>query len=99
VKGIFFFSLPGELIRKVNFTDIPEVNIFYTSAGFHFQNVELNGNNYLLGPAITPNEFTKMEQDYYKTRKSISMIDLDSGKIEGIINLEPDSRFFDGKVY
>jgi len=99
VKGIFYFGLDGELLRKVNFSDVPEVNIFYTSAGFHFQNVSLKGNDYLLGPAITHNDFTKMEQDYYKTRKSISMINLDSGNFEGIINLEPDSRFFDGKVY
>lgn len=99
IRGIFYFGLDGEMILKVNFTDIPEVNIFYTNAGFHFQNMELEGKNYLLGPSLTPNAFSKIEQEYYKTRKSISMIDLDSGKIEGIINLEPDSRFFDGNAY
>ncbi len=98
-KGIFFYSLDGEMIKKVNYATIPEVNIFYSASGFHFQNVQFDGIDYLLGPSLTPNEFTKMEQGYYKTRKSISMIDLDSGKIGGIINLEPDSRFFDGKVY
>ena len=99
VKGIFYFDLEGQMLNKITYTDVPEVNIFYSSAGFHFQNIELNGKNYLLGPSLTPNEFTKMEQDYYKTRKSISMIDLDSGNIKGMINLDSDSRFFDGKVY
>ncbi len=99
LKGLFFYSLEGEMLRKVNFADIPEVQMFYSSPGFHFQQVQLDMVAYVLGGALTPNAFTKMDPEYYKERKSLSLIDLDSGRIEGLVNLEPDSRYFDGKVY
>jgi hypothetical protein len=99
MKGIFEYDLQGNLLSKKAFKDPISKNMFYYPPHQKIIDVEWNNQKYFLSPVINQNPFNKLEPEYYQNYRLLSLINQVDGSTVPIIGLEPDSRFFDGKVY
>ena len=97
-KGIFNYSIHGDLIKKIDLPFAPVFNIVSFDKN-QFDFLKINGQDYLL--AYFPgryNEYLHTDQAYYDVYKSFELINLSTGEFSPVIPF-PTSSVFRERVY